>query len=174
MKIAGIIFGLIAVGLIVYAIIGGNKGWQGENEVDPTKMPTKDDMEREDKKKSTGRFLSLLFLFLPVFGFSQWGNCEIVEKYSDWMPLEERTLITCDTLVTHIHRHDWAYANHDDVNNSPWQTTLINCAPCPCGSTATEARICRGCKFHQTRTRTTAYSNQESEYIRLLKEKEGQ
>lgn len=52
MKIAGIIFGLIAVALIVYAIIGGNKGWQEENEVDHSKgIPTKDDLEQADKKK---------------------------------------------------------------------------------------------------------------------------
>lgn len=51
MKIAGIIFGLIAVGLIVWALWNGTKGWQAENEPDPTKMPTKDDMERADKAK---------------------------------------------------------------------------------------------------------------------------
>lgn len=51
MKIAGIIFGLIAVALIVWAIIGGNKGWQEENKADPTKMPQPDDMERNDKPK---------------------------------------------------------------------------------------------------------------------------
>ena len=51
MKIAGIIFGLIAVALIVYAIIVGNKGWQEENEVDASKMPQPDDMERADKPK---------------------------------------------------------------------------------------------------------------------------
>lgn len=48
-KIAGIIFGVIAVGLIVFGVVGWVKGWQEENEPDPTKMPTKDDMEREDK-----------------------------------------------------------------------------------------------------------------------------
>ncbi len=37
MKIAGIIFGIIAVGLIAWALWNGNKGWQEENEPDPTK-----------------------------------------------------------------------------------------------------------------------------------------
>lgn len=54
-KIAGIIFGIIAVALIVWSIFGGNKGWREENEPDPgpdpTKMPIKDDMERTDKQK---------------------------------------------------------------------------------------------------------------------------
>ena len=52
MKIAGIIFGLIAVALIVWALWNGVKGWQEENEVDHSKgIPTKDDLEREDKLK---------------------------------------------------------------------------------------------------------------------------
>jgi hypothetical protein len=51
MKIAGIIFGIIVVAIIAWIIWDGNKGWQEENEVDPTKMPTKDDMERADKNK---------------------------------------------------------------------------------------------------------------------------
>ena len=51
MKIAGIIFGIIAVGLLVWGFIGFVKGWQEENEPDHTKMPTPDDMERNDKPK---------------------------------------------------------------------------------------------------------------------------
>lgn len=51
MKIAGIIFGVVAVALIVWAIFGANKGWREENEPDPTKMPQPDDMERADKPK---------------------------------------------------------------------------------------------------------------------------
>lgn len=51
MKIAGIIFGLIAVGLIAWALWNGNKGWQEENQADASKMPQPDDMERNDKPK---------------------------------------------------------------------------------------------------------------------------
>lgn len=51
MKIAGIIFAVVAGALIVWALVNWVKGWQDENEVDATKMPTKDDMERADKAK---------------------------------------------------------------------------------------------------------------------------
>ncbi len=53
MKIAGIIFAVVAVALLVWGFIGFVKGWQEENEPDPTKMPTKDKMEREDKAKKS-------------------------------------------------------------------------------------------------------------------------
>lgn len=153
------------------------KGWQEENE--PT-APNgqKDDLERKDKEKSTGRFLSLLFLFIPVLGFSQWSNCYVVETYSDWTPEYKATaldsIIRSDTGMKWPCPHEWVYANRDDVNGSLLQTTLLNCAPCPCGSTTKEARICRACKFHQTRTLTIGYRNTESEYIQLLQEKERQ
>lgn len=52
MKIAGIIFAVVAVLIIGWALVNWVKGWQDENEVDPTKMPMPDDMERADRDKA--------------------------------------------------------------------------------------------------------------------------
>ncbi|MBK8196710.1 MAG: hypothetical protein IPK76_27225 [Lewinellaceae bacterium] len=52
MKIAGIIFGVIAVALLVWGFVGFVKGWQEENEpMAPNGQ--KDDMERADKKRKS-------------------------------------------------------------------------------------------------------------------------
>jgi len=53
MKIIGIIFTVVAVGVIIWSFANWVKDWQEENEADPTKMPTKDDMERADKAKKS-------------------------------------------------------------------------------------------------------------------------
>lgn len=58
MKIAEIIFRLVAVSLIVWALWNGNKGWQEENEARnraARKFPQPDDMERRDKEKARGK-----------------------------------------------------------------------------------------------------------------------
>lgn len=51
MKIIGIIFTVVAVGVIIWSFVNWVKGWQDENKPDPSKMPTPDDMERDDKPK---------------------------------------------------------------------------------------------------------------------------
>jgi len=52
MKIVGIIFTVVAVGVIIWSIVNWVKGWQAENEL-MAPNGQKDDMEAADKRKKS-------------------------------------------------------------------------------------------------------------------------
>jgi len=89
-------------------------------------------------------------------------DCKYWESYSEWV-----STITGYTNCA----HSWAYAEYKDVNES---SSVVNAVYCPCGcpDSRNEARICRACKRHETRTFAFGYtmSNEPSEYMRLLGE----
>lgn len=101
-------------------------------------------------------------------------DCFPFEEFTEWVPdgkPQGMWAVRDSDQIRLVHRHYWVYAEHSDVNQS-WidVQTAMHC-PCGCPKTDNEARICRVCLEHQTRTRT--YGNkprkEESEYVKLKK-----
>lgn len=114
--------------------------------------------------------------FSPMFT-TEPGGWTITENgvvVLDCFPFEEFTEWATDVQSKYsriIHVHDWVYAEHSDVNQSRVDLQTAMYCPCGCPKTDNEARICRVCFMHQTRTRTYGHRprTEESEYIKLKK-----
>ena len=65
--------------------------------------------------------------------------------------------------------HEWIYAEFEDINSNSGITLMVYCQ-CGCPVHTNEARICKGCYRHESRTRTDGHNIQmkeDSEYIKL-------
>ena len=138
--------------------------------VSPDALTTTPNLTIVDTRKDT---------FPPMFTFEPggWTITEGSVVVRDCIPFEEFTEWKLELIgsikIADMHEgpHDWVYAEHSDVNLS-WieLQTAIYC-PCGCPKTDNEARICRVCFVHQTRTRTYGHKPrvEESEYVKLKK-----
>ena len=91
-------------------------------------------------------------------------DCEPYEIFSDWQAKSD------GNDGQFIHKHEWVYAEREDVNTQINLTTLAYC-PCGCGETENQARICEVCFRHEWRTREYGMKPKEkakSRYLQIL------
>ena len=92
------------------------------------------------------------------------GEYEPYETFSDWQVRNEGN----DVLI--IHKHEWVYAEREDINPFFGFTNAVYC-PCGCGDSENQARICSACFRHEWRTREYGQRPKEklkSKYLQIL------
>lgn len=94
-------------------------------------------------------------------------DCESYETLTPWLAKSE------GDDGKFIHKHEWVYAEHDDINKSYGLTAAVYC-PCGCPTTENQARICEACFRHECRTREYGQRPKEKEkskYLQILESK---
>ena len=92
------------------------------------------------------------------------GDCEPYETFSEWQAKSE------GSDGQFIHKHEWVYAEREDVNPTSGITNAVYC-PCGCPTTENQARICSACFRHEWRTRECGQRPKEkmkSKYLQIL------
>ena len=92
-------------------------------------------------------------------------DCEPYETFSEWQAKSE------GNDGQFVHRHEWVYAEREDVNNKYIVTLAGWDCPCGCGVTENQARICEACFRHEWRTREYGQRPKEkvrSKYLQVL------
>lgn len=100
------------------------------------------------------------------------AECEPRISFSEWLAVDT-THCKSQVCKMSILGHEWVYAEWEDVNDLA--ATFIHSGIytlCPDDRTENEARVCRVCRLHQKRTKSTRYQivERKSEYIRLIDE----
>ena len=126
--------------------------------IDPTKLFIQSTTGKLYYYK-TGNGWETIDLSLPKY------DCEPYETFSGWQAKSEGN----DVLV--IHKHEWVYAEREDVNNERLNITTAAICLCGCGVTENQARVCSACFRHEWRTREYGQRPKEkvkSKYLQIL------
>ncbi len=91
-------------------------------------------------------------------------DCEPYETFTPWQARSE------GNDGKFIHKHEWVYAEREDVNPTSGITNAVYC-PCGCPTTENQARICSACFRHEWRTRECGQRPKEkmkSKYLQIV------